>query len=132
MILAINTSSEQNSIALFEKDKISSTKSWLGYKNQSRDLLMEIDKILKKNKKVIQDIAAIGVYRGPGSYTGLRVGISVANALGWSLDIPVIGIKGASEDLSALGIAEATDRKLKMTKSKKFQKIVTPFYPKLF
>ena len=52
-------------------------------------LLSVISKLLKKKKLRITDIKAIEVNTGPGSFTGLRVGISVANALGWSLNIPV-------------------------------------------
>ena len=41
------------------------------------------------NKKTLEDLTEIEVETGPGSFTGLRVGISVANALGWALKIPV-------------------------------------------
>ena len=56
----------------------------------SQRLLLEIDKLLKQQKAKITDLKAIVVFQGPGSYTGLRVGISVANALGYTLKIPVI------------------------------------------
>jgi tRNA threonylcarbamoyladenosine biosynthesis protein TsaB len=55
----------------------------------SQVLLPLIEKILKKNKLEFKDLKGIEVETGPGSYTGLKVGVSVANALGFSLGIPV-------------------------------------------
>ena len=60
-------------------------------KDKSQKLLPFIDKLLKKEGKTIKDISEIEVNCGPGSFTGLRVGISVAQTLGWSLGIPVNG-----------------------------------------
>lgn len=55
----------------------------------SQVLLSLVDKILKKNKLNYKDLKEIEVEKGPGSFTGLRVGVSVANALAFSLKIPV-------------------------------------------
>ena len=59
----------------------------------SQILLPLIEALLKENKKSIQDVTSIKVAEGPGSYTGLRVGVAVANTLGWLLGIPVNGKK---------------------------------------
>lgn len=48
-------------------------------------------KILKKQKVNLSDLTGIEVNTGPGSFTGLRVGVAVANTLGWALGIPVNG-----------------------------------------
>ncbi len=58
---------------------------------QSQNVLKLIDQLLKEKKFKLRDISEIKVNTGPGSFTGLRVGISVANALGYSLKIPVNG-----------------------------------------
>lgn len=63
----------------------------------SQVLLPLIEKILKKNKLEFTDLTAIEVEIGPGSFTGLRVGVSIANALGFSLKIPVNGKKIETE-----------------------------------
>lgn len=71
-------------------------------KQKSQKLLPFIDEVLKKKNKNIKDVTEIGVNTGPGSFTGLRVGVSVANALGWSLNVPVNGKsfgKGESVDI---------------------------------
>ncbi len=60
---------------------------------KSQALLPLIEKALKKQKLSVADIGAIRINPGPGSFTGLRVGVAVANALGWTLGIPVNGRK---------------------------------------
>lgn len=60
-------------------------------KEKSQKLLPFIDEILKKNKKTLKDIKEIEVATGPGSFTGLRVGVTVACTLGWTLGVPVNG-----------------------------------------
>ena len=58
---------------------------------KAQKLLPFINEVLKKEGKKIKEIKEIEVNTGPGSFTGLRVGVSVANALGWALGIPVNG-----------------------------------------
>ena len=60
---------------------------------KSQNLLPLIEKTLKSEKLNLKDITEIQVNEGPGSFTGIRVGISVANALGFVLKIPVNGKK---------------------------------------
>jgi tRNA threonylcarbamoyladenosine biosynthesis protein TsaB len=87
--------------------------------DQSRDLLVKTNELLKDEKLTLSDIKAIAVNRGPGSFTGVRVGITTANTLAWSLDILVIGyLDGKLED----GLNNIIE--------KKFSKIVLPFYDK--
>lgn len=59
----------------------------------SQVLLSLISKLLNLEKMIFKDLEGIEVETGPGSFTGLRVGVSVANALGFSLNIPVNGKK---------------------------------------
>lgn len=135
MILAINTASEKNSIALFEKDRIEVEVLWESYQTQSRELLPAIDQLLKKNHFDLSDLTAIAVFAGPGSYTGLRVGISVANAISWSKNIPVVGIKNLNDysasRFSALKIAKRTFLITGRKKLNHFSKIVNPHYKSL-
>ncbi len=89
MILTIDsTSREKVTVALDDKKIIEEQK--LG----SQVLLPLIVKILKKQKTTFADISEIEVNTGPGSFTGTRVGVAVANALGFALNIPVNGKKG--------------------------------------
>ena len=60
-------------------------------KEKSQKLLPFIIQTLKDKNKDIKEITEIEVNTGPGSFTGLRVGVSVANAIGYTLNIPVNG-----------------------------------------
>ncbi len=60
---------------------------------KSQVVLLLIDEILKENKLKPTDLTQIEVNLGPGSFTGLRVGVAVANTLGYILKIPVNGNK---------------------------------------
>lgn len=93
MMLFIDTSSSEKIIVGLDDDRFETE----ARQEKSQKLLPFINEILKKRKKTLEDLTGIEVATGPGSFTGLRVGISVANALGWSLDIPVNGINVAKE-----------------------------------
>lgn len=85
MKLYIDTSNSEKITIRFDSDKV--VEDARGEKAQK--LLATINEGLKKRGKEISDIESIEVKEGPGSFTGLRVGISVANALGWALGVPV-------------------------------------------
>lgn len=87
MKLYIDTSN-RDTIVVGLDDKRFSTSA---REEKSQKLLPFIDEILKKEGKSIKDITEVEVNTGPGSFTGLRVGVSVANTLGWVLGIPVNG-----------------------------------------
>lgn len=63
------------------------------HKDRSQKLLPFIVANLEKRGKQIKDISEIKIHTGPGSFTGLRVGLTVANALSYALKIPVNGKK---------------------------------------
>lgn len=63
----------------------------------SQVLLSLIEKLLKQENLEYKDLRGVEVETGPGSFTGIRVGVSVANALGFSLGIPVNGKKIETE-----------------------------------
>lgn len=69
--------------------------------DRSRNTLLEIKEDLKEKNLKISDVTSVEFSVGPGSFTGLRVGASIANALGYSLDIPVNG-----RDIKKAGVVE--------------------------
>lgn len=88
-ILVIDTSDSKNirvGIKINGKSKYISSKAKV---LKAQAVLPLIDKILKVNNLKLKDINEIKVNTGPGSFTGLRVGISIANALGVFLKIPI-------------------------------------------
>lgn len=89
MILWINTSDRKKiEVSLRKGDKLVNSK-FAENDFGSQVLLNLIVDILKENKLEFKDLTGIETEKGPGSYTGLKVGASVANALGFSLNIPV-------------------------------------------
>jgi len=95
MFLFINTAENQKLIvALVSAKRVILDKLTLTInQNHSEKLLPAILKILKRNKIALKDLLGIGVAAGPGSFTGVRVGVAAANALGFALDIPAAGVK---------------------------------------
>ena len=87
MKLYIDTSDREKIVIGIDKKRFE-TKA---FEEKSQKLLPFIVEVLKKEGRNLKEISEIQVNLGPGSFTGLRVGVSVANALGWSLGIPVNG-----------------------------------------
>ena len=87
MKLYINTS-ERKKIVI-KIDELSFESMVLPEKSQM--VVPFIETCLAERKKKFSDISEITVMTGPGSFTGLRVGVSVSQALAWSLDIPLNG-----------------------------------------
>lgn len=52
-------------------------------------VLPMLEELLKEHNLTISDITQVNVHQGPGSFTGLRVGISVANTISWLLGVPI-------------------------------------------
>lgn len=95
MILKINTTKREEVTVELEDPKTGNIyKLAEKQKIGSQALLPMIVRILKKNKQKFSDLTEIRVNPGPGSFTGTRVGVAVANALGFGLSIPVNGKSG--------------------------------------
>lgn len=91
-ILGIETATSNCSIAIASEDKMLGEFSCNVGMIHSSKLLPMIERLLLQLNFSIQDIGAIAVSKGPGSFTGLRVGMSLAKGLAFALNIPIIGI----------------------------------------
>ena len=92
IILNIETSTEVCSVSLAEDGKTLYQKESIEGLNHSKLLTVFIEDLLSENNFDIHKIDAVAVSKGPGSYTGLRIGVSVAKGLCYGLDKPLIGI----------------------------------------
>lgn len=85
--LAINTACSTTSIALFKKEGgeilLMAEKSWQAKNDEAEKLMPEISSMLKKSKLEFKNISEVFVIKGPGSFTGLRIGVTVANTLAY-------------------------------------------------
>ena len=92
MQIAIDTSTDTASLALIQDGKILAEMTWHCGQNHTVQLLPNLYHLLEITDFDLQSADCIIVARGPGSYNGLRVGISTAKGLTFSLDLPIIGI----------------------------------------
>lgn len=92
LILNIETATQVCSVSLSKNGKIIALKETSEDKSHASKLTIYIDEILKENKKQVSDLDAIAVSKGPGSYTGLRIGVATAKGLAFSQDKPLIAI----------------------------------------
>lgn len=91
-ILAIDTSSKICSTALLEDEKVIDINNLDDGKTHSENLMPLIDEILKRNNLKVNDINLIACCVGPGSFTGIRIGISSIKAIAEVLNIKVSGV----------------------------------------
>jgi tRNA threonylcarbamoyladenosine biosynthesis protein TsaB len=92
MELTIDTSSNIVSIAVSQKGEMLAVLTWQTRQNHTIELLPNLACLLEQAKVELGSMEAIIVARGPGSFSGLRVGISTAKGLAFTLSIPLIGV----------------------------------------
>jgi len=92
MQLAIDTSTDMASLALVQDSQVLAELTWRCQQNHSVELLPRLADLLSQTKSGLQSISCVMVAKGPGSFNGLRVGVSTAKGLAFSLGIPIIGI----------------------------------------
>lgn len=92
LILSIETSEKLCSVALADGEKILGTECSTDDRSHASCLTLLIDKLLLNCKVNYNQLDAVAVGKGPGSYTGLRIGVSTAKGICYSLKIPLIAI----------------------------------------
>lgn len=92
MLLAIDTSTSQIGLALHNGAQVLAESLWLSKTRHTVELAPSVDEMLVHAGVKINQVLAIGVAIGPGSFTSLRVGLSFAKGLAFARNLPVIGI----------------------------------------
>ncbi|HEX9594648.1 MAG TPA: tRNA (adenosine(37)-N6)-threonylcarbamoyltransferase complex dimerization subunit type 1 TsaB [Candidatus Saccharimonadales bacterium] len=90
-ILTIRSDKPQAEIGLFEGEKQLDYEVWQADKELSLTILSKIKELLSRNSLDFEDLGGIVGFKGPGSFTGLRIGLTVANTLAYGLKIPIVG-----------------------------------------
>lgn len=91
IILSLNTTDNKEIQVSLAKDDKEFSASEMMSRDKTQVLLPLIERLLKEHHITLLDVSEIRVHVGPGSFTGLKVGVSVANTLGTILKIPVNG-----------------------------------------
>ena len=91
-ILYIETATDVCSVALSKGTEIIGMKEEAGGNNHAKHLLPFVDEVLKQAEASMTDINGVAVSIGPGSYTGLRIGVSTAKGIAYTASIPVMAI----------------------------------------
>ncbi len=92
LIICIETSTKACSVAISKGNRLIAEKYIFIERSHSKHVLPFIDQIFKDNSYTVKKLDAVAVSSGPGSYTGLRIGLSVAKGLCYGLGIPLISI----------------------------------------
>ena len=117
MIVLIDTSTSVCQLTFVDGDH-KQKYDWQAGRTLAKNLPGYLNEKLGENNKTWSDISAIGVFKGPGSFTGLRIGLTVMNTIADSQNIPIVG--GRGDDWQ--------DEVLKKLNGGKNEKIILPFY----
>lgn len=85
LILTIRTDKPEAELGLFDGEKELAYLSWHAHRELSNTIHQKIDELLAPRKKTLQDLQGVVAFQGPGSFTGLRIGLTVANTLAYGL-----------------------------------------------
>ncbi len=107
LILTIRTDKPESELGLFEDKQELGYEKWEAHRQLSETVHSKIEALLKQNDKDWHDVSGVVVFKGPGSFTGLRIGMTVANSLSANLEVPVISTN--SEDWIKKGIRKLLD-----------------------
>lgn len=94
LTLAIRTDKPESELYLLEDNQVVAKSAWQAHRQLAASIHKEISELLHTYQATYTDLQSIVLFGGPGSFTGLRIGAAVANALAESLKIPVYRAQG--------------------------------------
>ena len=94
MYLGIRTDSPVAELYLYEGTALKAEKTWQADRQLAHGLLGQLEDFLSEHGATFHDLTGLFVYRGPGSFTGLRIGITVMNTIAYAESIVIIGSEG--------------------------------------
>lgn len=92
MILAIDTATQFAGLALFNQDGVFAEETWFSGRNHTVELMPRIVRMLDLARLNVSQLTALAVALGPGSFTGLRIGLAAAKGLALPYKLPVVGV----------------------------------------
>ncbi len=92
MLLAIDTATRMPSLALYDGECVLAEETWRSADGHTVELVPSLVGMLERQRVLPSELRGIAVALGPGSFTGLRIGLGVAKGLALTLAIPLVGI----------------------------------------
>lgn len=108
IILTLRTDKPEAELGLFDDQNQLAYKKWHAHRELSSTIHRKLEELLDEQGKTLKDIRGIVGFEGPGSFTGLRIGLTVANALAYGLDVPIVAAGG--DDWVAKGVARLINK----------------------
>ena len=106
LTLAFETSAKAASVALTENGKLLGESYQNTGLTHSQTLMVMAEDLLKQCGKTVSDITAVAVAEGPGSFTGVRIGVAAAKGLSWGGQLPCYGVSTLEAMAESLGVWE--------------------------
>jgi tRNA threonylcarbamoyladenosine biosynthesis protein TsaB len=91
LIITIRTDKPEAELGLYDSNTQLAYETWTAHRQLAESLHTKIKQLLDEQTKTLHDIEGIVAFQGPGSFTGLRIGLTVANTLAYALHVPVVG-----------------------------------------
>lgn len=106
MILAFETSAKAASVALLDKGVLLGENYQNTGLTHSQTLMFMAESLLDSCGKTVADITAVAVAKGPGSFTGVRIGVAAAKGFAWGAELPCYGVSTLEAMAEGLGVYE--------------------------
>ena len=103
LILAFETSAKAASVALLDETRLLGEAYQNTGMTHSQTLLVMAEDLLKQCGKTVQDMTAVAVAAGPGSFTGVRIGVAAAKGFSWGAELPCYGVSTLEAMALSLG-----------------------------
>jgi tRNA threonylcarbamoyladenosine biosynthesis protein TsaB len=103
LILSLETSTSVCSVALHDKGELIIDREVHIPQSHAAKLALLVDEVVKLSGKRLNELSAVAIAAGPGSYTGLRIGTSMAKGLCYSLNVPLVSV--GTLDIGCNGLA---------------------------
>ena len=104
LILAFETSAKAASVALLEDGKLLGESYQNTGLTHSQTIMVMAEDLLKQCGKTVADVTAVAVANGPGSFTGIRIGVAAAKGFAWGAELPCVGASTLASMAVGLGI----------------------------
>lgn len=92
MLLGVDTSTQAVGIAIYDGSQILCEESWISRRYHTVELAKAVSENLSRAGLMVSDLEVLGVATGPGSFTGLRIGLALVKGIAFTHQLPVIGV----------------------------------------